>query len=640
MARPIVLSSTRKRHRWLPLIAILTLLIARVLLKPMPGAELQVPQQTPATGTIRGIVTRTGTSEPIADVFISAIDRGGGARGVVVQTFATARGQSGTAAAPLSTKSDRSGHFVFESIPAGSYEIRAELEGYFGPESNGTFPTYVSTLVTLDGGKPAPDMTFSLIPGATIAGRVAEADGRPAVAAAVQALRVTYQNGLPVLQAAGTNSTDDHGDYRLFRLPPGEYYVAAIPAQGARGRGFAGARGTVSVPAGSVKIFYPGTVDISTARPVVIAGGDELPGMNVDLRDTHTIKISGQVVNTIPFSPRVGPRGNVQTTSVQLILTPHEKNVLADPNSTNAASVALEPPANGQFEIAGILPGSYDLFARVQNLNAVADPAVLTTQPSYYFGRTSFESRFDDVQGLSLVIRPGLDLRVHVTVDGNPSAASGIVRATLQSDDGARLIPAYARGGRQQPIADADGTIEFSSINEGVYRFQTNISPVARTAAARGQSGTAVTTNFAAAYVEDIRENGVSVYDNGLRVGKEAPGPIEILLKTNGGNIAGVVVDSKQDPKAGALVTLVPPDGRRQNPALYKTATSDAMGRFTIRGIAPGPYKLFAWENLQNGAYQNPAFLSKYEERGRVVNIMPATTTNTQITAIAVEQGR
>jgi hypothetical protein len=611
--------------------------MALALLKPMPGAELQAPPQTPATATIHGVVTRAGTSEPIPDVFISAINRGGGARGV--QTFAAARGERGPAPVPLSTKSDRSGHFIFESIPAGSYEVRAELEGYFGPESNGTFPTYVSTLVTVDGGKPTPDMTFSLFPGGTIAGRVMEVDGRPAVAANVQALRVTYQNGLPVMQAAVANSSDDHGDYRLFHMPPGEYYVAVVAPQGARGRGFAGARG-LGVPAGSVRTFYPGTVDIATAAPVVVAGGAELTGVNVGLRDTHTIKISGKVVSTIPFSPRIGPRGNIQTTSVQLILTPHERNVLADPNSTNATNIALEPPANGEFEIAGILPGSYDLFARVQNLNAVADPAVLTTQPSYYFGRTSFESRFEDVQGLSLVIRPGVDLKVHVTVDGNPTLASAVVRAMIQSDDGARLLPAYARGGRQQPTADAEGTIEFLSINEGLYRFQTVISPVARTAAERGQRGTAVTTNFAAAYVEDIRENGLSVYDNGLRVGKEAPGTIEILLKTNGGNIAGVVVDSKQDPKAGALVTLVPPDGRRQNPALYKTATSDAMGRFTIRGIAPGPYKIFAWENLQNGAYQNPDFLLKYEERGRVLNVLPATTANAQVNAITVEPGR
>ena len=634
-------------HRLFPVLAIVTMLAIQVLPKPLPASEPQAPLQPPASGTIRGIVSRAGSSEPIADVFISATNRGGGARGGEIQIQELLGGRRGAAAAPLSPltmKSDRTGHFVFESLPVGLYEVRAELEGYFGPESNGAFPTYVSTIVTVDAARQTtPELTFSLIQGATITGRVSEADDRPAVLANVQALRAVYQNGFPVLQAEGTYSTDDRGDYRLFRLPPGEYYIAAAAAQSARNQ-FAGARGGRAVPAGSVRTFYPGTVDVSTARLVVVASGEEVPGMNIAFRDTHTIRVSGQVVNTIPFSPRIGPRGNTQTTPVQLTLVPHDRNALADPNSTNAGSVALEAPANGQFEISGILPGSYDVFARVQNPNSTVETLTAGTQPSVYFARTSFESRYDDVQNLSLVVRPGVDLKIHVTVDGNAAAASGIVRVALQSDDSAHLIPAYARGGVQPPLPGADGMIIIPFVNEGLYRIQTVIAPAALAAAlgARGQRGTAGTIgpNLAAAYVEDIRENGVSVYDNGLNVGSRPAGTIELLMKTNGGIITGVVVDSKLNPQAGALVALVPPEGRRQNPALYKTATSDATGKFTIRGIAPGTYKLFAWDSLQNGAYQNPAFLSKYEERGRAVNVMPAIITNEQVTVIATDKGR
>src|SRR6185295_11246264 len=170
--------------------------------------------------------SRAGSSEPIADVFMSATNRGGGARGGEIRIQELLGGRRGAAAAPLSPltmKSDRTGHFVFESLPVGLYEVRAELEGYFGPESNGAFPTYVSTIVTVDAARQTtPELTFSLIQGATITGRVSEADDRPAVLANVQALRAVYQNGFPVLQAEGTYSTDDRGDYRLFRLPPGE----------------------------------------------------------------------------------------------------------------------------------------------------------------------------------------------------------------------------------------------------------------------------------------------------------------------------------------------------------------------------------------------------------------------------------
>ena len=62
---------------------------------------------------------------------------------------------------------------------------------------------------------------------------------------------------------------------------------------------------------------------------------------------------------------------------------------------------------------------------------------------------------------------------------------------------------------------------------------------------------------------------------------------------------------------------MVPAPQRRQNLAWYKTATSNAVGRFSISGLAPGEYKLFAWERSPETAYMDSAFLAKYEERGR-----------------------
>ena len=617
-----------------PAIAILTLLAMQVLTKPLARIVPQTPPQTSASGTIRGIVTRTGTSEPIAGVLISATDRSVGARGQFPQAAAAPGVARGTAPAPLTTKTDINGQFVLESVPAGQYQVRVELEGYFGQETNGNTLTYVTSFVPIGIGSGSADLKISLTPGATLSGRVSEVDGRPAVSVNVQAFRLTYPNGIATLQATVANTSDDRGEYRLFRLPPGEYYLAATHAQN---RALAAARGAAAVPAGSVRTFYPNTVDSSQARLIAVTGGEELSGMNITFQDAHTIKISGQVVSTVTLPPSVGPRGNVQPTRVQLTLAPHDKNVLTDLNFTSAGNVTLEAPANGQFEIIGILPGSYDLFARVLVSNAIADPMAARTQPTDYYGRTSFESRYDDVQGLSLIVRPGVELKVNLTVDGI-AAASAILRVTLQSDDGARLISTYARGTGRQPVAGVHRPIVFPFVNEGLYRFQTSISLADLAAALRTRGSN--TPNITSAYVDDVRENGASVYDNGLYVGAQAPGPVEISLKTNGGAIEGVAVDSKQEPKAGAIVSLVPPEGRRQNPALYKIATSDAMGRFVIRGIPPGLYKLFAWDNVQSDAYQNAAFLSKYEEHGRAVSVMSATTTNTQVPVITVEKVR
>src|SRR5262245_25603574 len=98
--------------------------------------------------------------------------------------------------------------------------------------------------------------------------------------------------------------------------------------------------------------------------------------------------------------------------------------------------------------------------------------------------------------------------------------------------------------------------------------------------------------------------------------------------------VQGIVQNAEGKALGEATVVLVPPASRRQNRALYKTATTDASGRFTIRGVAPGSYKIFAWPNVPNGAYFNGRFLAKYEDRGRTLNIDPLSTVTAEITAI------
>jgi hypothetical protein len=76
---------------------------------------------------------------------------------------------------------------------------------------------------------------------------------------------------------------------------------------------------------------------------------------------------------------------------------------------------------------------------------------------------------------------------------------------------------------------------------------------------------------------------------------------------------------------------------RRENRALYRTATADATGHFTIRGITPENYHLFAWQKIAPSAYYNPRFLAKYEDHGRAITLGQSSTLTATITAIPVE---
>jgi hypothetical protein len=73
-------------------------------------------------------------------------------------------------------------------------------------------------------------------------------------------------------------------------------------------------------------------------------------------------------------------------------------------------------------------------------------------------------------------------------------------------------------------------------------------------------------------------------------------------------------------PVPGVQAVLVP-DGNRSRPELYRNATTDQTGRFTIRGVTPGDYKLFSWEALENNGYFDPDVMRRSEALGKPVRV-------------------
>jgi hypothetical protein len=65
----------------------------------------------------------------------------------------------------------------------------------------------------------------------------------------------------------------------------------------------------------------------------------------------------------------------------------------------------------------------------------------------------------------------------------------------------------------------------------------------------------------------------------------------------------------------------VPDVARRHRRDQYRLAIGGDDGRATLRGIPPGAYKLFAWEDLEANAYLNSDFIGAYENLGTPVNI-------------------
>ncbi len=117
------------------------------------------------------------------------------------------------------------------------------------------------------------------------------------------------------------------------------------------------------------------------------------------------------------------------------------------------------------------------------------------------------------------------------------------------------------------------------------------------------------------------------------------PNPLEITISAAGGRIDGAVLTEEDKALGGASVVLVPEEGRCEQRRFYKSATTDQNGAFTLRGIPPGDYKLFAWEEIERGAYQDSAFLRRYEEQGELVEVEEGSRLSVRLKIIPSESG-
>jgi len=89
------------------------------------------------------------------------------------------------------------------------------------------------------------------------------------------------------------------------------------------------------------------------------------------------------------------------------------------------------------------------------------------------------------------------------------------------------------------------------------------------------------------------------VKEDVINVSKGANPALEITVSSCGARVQGSVVDKDGLPAAGVWVAAVPDEARRTTLRLFKSQTTDQYGKFDLHGLAPGEYKLFAWNREQ-----------------------------------------
>jgi hypothetical protein len=256
--------------------------------------------------------------------------------------------------------------------------------------------------------------------------------------------------------------------------------------------------------------------------------------------------------------------------------------------------------AQGLFDLAGVPAGSYQIFITrygegVKGLNGVV----------------SIDVAERDIENFSIIIGPDFTLSGRFVMEGGSRSYPRI--GSLTRDP--QVVGMNTVGFNYNPPAAADGSFTLDGVAPGDFRVTIQRMPPDT-------------------YVKSIRLGNADVLNDGLHLTGPPQAILEIVIGANAGKIEGSVVNAQQQPLANRTVVLVPDLRLRQRTDLYKVVPTDSTGHFRMLGLTPGEYKLFAWENVEQGAWQDPAFIGAFESAGRPIHIYEGTSENLQLPVI------
>jgi hypothetical protein len=464
----------------------------------------------------------------------------------------------------ISVVTNAGGRFELRGIDPGRYRLTVSRVGFVTQEYGQKKSDDPGAVLALRPGQELKDLVFRLIPSGVIAGRILDEDGEALPSVNVTAAREVYSEGKRALSMAATVETNDLGEYRLFGLAPGQYFVSAMYPRWNR---FASDEESGSLEPeqqGYAKMYYPGTADGGKAIPIALMGGEEIPSTDILLRKVLTHRVRGRVYNQVTDKPGTGTK---------LMLMP--KTNRREWDSIQPANVEKE---DGSFDIPEVLPGSYVVTA------------FWFDEGKIYSTRMAVEVGNVNIEGLALTIAPGININGQIIWDGKPSLEKNELTVRAMPVDSNFISQSRAR-------VSHGNFFMLKDVGEGTYHAEVD-----------GESKDC--------YIKGVQYGASSALEDGFTVGRAATATLEITISSHGARVQGTVSDADGLPAVGVWVVVVPDVAHRTQYRSYKTQTTDQYGRFDLRGIPPGEYKLFSWDEIELGAWEDPEFLKPFEEKG------------------------
>jgi hypothetical protein len=389
-------------------------------------------------------------------------------------------------------------------------------------------------------------------------------------------------------------------------------------------------------------VYYGGSTDPSRAQAIDVRPGStqtiELSFAGSRLR---SFRIRGRALNGVTGQPSEG---------TQVRLYPK------DWTATAIVPFAIVDRA-GNFDMKGVAPGSYVLYAAASTRDPnAANPATLQgLQPaqlqqllaqginiggSIPIGvRLPVEMGSQDLANVSLNLLPGGSLigefifEGRLATDLTPQQRSSFRVNLVREPE----IPGMSLGGASSgniPNNSPDNVFRLQSIFPGEFRVALApfLTPFSWTPPA-------VPEPIQNIFVKSIRMGSNDALEEKLQLATSNPDQRLQIVLGIGGRLEGTVTNDRNEPMANVKVALIPDFAYRKRNDLFRNAVTDTFGKFRIPGIAPGDYRVIAWEDIADGAWQDPEVLRAVEARGKPVRIGDEGQTTVDVVAIpAVRQ--
>jgi Carboxypeptidase regulatory-like domain len=541
-----------------------------------PGAPRdRVPVRT-GTGVIKGRVVDGITGAPLARV----------------------RVRISTPVPRASAYTDATGSFAFTALPVGNYVINADKSTYLSgrfPEIGRTVRSFSMPRVLAEG-QVVSDVVVRMYHGGAIAGRVVDAQGDPVESVNIRVLRLP-PGGRGKPQMRNSTSTNDLGEFRVARLEPGSYLLSAVPQRNAPDEPVADAPAPPPQP---VSTYYPNTVAIDQAQPIVIDRGQTVGGVEIMLAEGTLSTVSGTVLGADGQPLSNGGSINVRSAS---------RDVAGMVDSIGGMGLRQD----GTFRLQ-LPPGDYVLEAQASP--PPASPGTPMRMENMSFGRAPVTVAGGNIEGLTIVVGRGAVVTGRIVFDGTTVLPpnNGDLHVMMFQGDGVNC-----RAGQPQIAADWTFRLEgmsgtcaataqplggrwnlksFTSTDEDLLKNPHTFEP--------GQT----LANVQLVYTDRRTEISVRVADDNGQTTQEYVALIFPAVDKAAWTSAvqQVRILAPRPPEITAmLMSIQPPSSSTaRNPSMMPMPAQEK-----VTGLRPGEYYAIAVDDMENELSRDPFVLER-----------------------------